>query len=97
MSDPATFGDLLREHAILLGLTTDAGAASVERLSEYLTTHAVAGAGTSAVRSWFFGDRVPRRARMERVLDVLGVHGVRRLLAYRLAAAVEPESAEATQ
>lgn len=95
MPDPATFGDLLRARAVLLGLTDKAGAASIDRVSEYLTASGVAGAGSSAVRSWFVGERVPRRGRMELLLDRLGVTGELRLLAYRLAAAVEPEPAAA--
>lgn len=90
---PTTFGSLLRARAAVLGLVSDDGAASIDRVSQFLSARNVTGAGPSAVRSWFMGERVPRRGRMELVLDELGVHGDLRLLAYRLAARVEPESA----
>lgn len=95
MSDavPATFGGLLRTRAVALGLVSDNGTPSIDRLSQFLTARGVTGSSASAVRSWFMGERVPRRGRMELVLDELGVHGDLRLLAYRLAARVEPESA----
>jgi hypothetical protein len=85
---PATLGELLRERAARIALVDEKGAASAERLAEYLDERGVR-CTVRSVESWFRGERAPRYGKMEMVLDALDVYGEDRLLAYHLAAVLD--------
>lgn len=87
METPSSFGELLRARAQRLDLA-DAG-----QLADYLATRKIRCTKRS-IASYFNGERAPRIGKMELILDALDVHGDDRLLAYRLAALVEQDSAD---